>query len=260
MNFLTVKLMGGLGNYMFQIAATYSKSLDLGFDFFVDYSEAHVGHKNPLNYSDNFFKNIKTGNTKKIYRTYNEPFFSYKKIPNFIESVKLHGYFQSEKYFIDHKKEIGDLFVIPKEKSEFLLKKYSLILNGNTCSIHVRRGDYVNLQSYHPLQTLDYYKKSYSEIGEDKTFFIFSDDIKWCENNLYFIKNKIYCKDNEDYEDLYLMSMCENNIIANSSFSWWGAWLNQDKKNKIIAPKNWFGPSNSHLGTKDIYLYNWIII
>jgi hypothetical protein len=115
----------------------------------------------------------------------------------------------------------------------------------------------VDRQNFHPLQTLSYYEKSVSIIGEDKLYVIFSDDINWCKENLNFIKNKIFVTDNLDYQDMYLMSMCKNNIIANSSFSWWGAWLNKNTNKKVVYPYIWFnfGPDASQIGCE-----NWIKI
>jgi hypothetical protein len=98
------------------------------------------------------------------------------------------------------------------------------------------------------------------KMGNDKYYIIFSDDISWCKENLSFLNNKIFIEGNTDFQDLYLMSKCKNNIIANSSFSWWGAWLNTNKDKIVIAPKKWFGISNSHLDTSDLYCNNWVTI
>jgi hypothetical protein len=87
---------------------------------------------------------------------------------------------------------------------------------------------------------------------------IFSDDINWCIENFDFIKNKTFISGNSDFFDLYLMSMCNNNIIANSTFSWWAAWLNINKDKKVICPKIWFGINYSHFDTSDIYCIDWI--
>ena len=126
--------------------------------------------------------------------------------------------------------------------------------------MHIRRSNYVSLQNYHSLQEIDYYKKSIEILGEDIHFLIFSDDIDWCDKNLTFIKNKTIINEFSDYEQLYLMSLCNNNIIANSTFSWWGAWLNKNNNKKVVSPKNWFGPANQGLNTEDIYCENWYII
>jgi len=138
------------------------------------------------------------------------------------------------------------------------MKKYN-ILNKDTVSIHVRRGDYTNLQHIHPLQSIEYYENAYNII-DDKSInvLVFSDDIEWCKNNIKF-ENITYIEGETNIVDMYIMSLCTHNIIANSSFSWWGAWLNNNKNKKVIAPINWFG-SQSNLYTGDIIPKKWIII
>jgi hypothetical protein len=165
----------------------------------------------------------------------------------------INGYFQSEKYF---DKSLVRSFLEPKQDiRQKLIYKYSKDLDKSV-SIHVRRGDYLSIQDYHPVQTKEYYIKAISEFSSDSIFFVFSDDISWCKDNL----SEINCRCIEgqnDYEDMFLMSMCKHNIIANSSFSWWGAWLNNNPDKKVIAPKNWFGPSCPH-NTKDLLPEIWM--
>jgi hypothetical protein len=161
---------------------------------------------------------------------------------------------------MDYRNEILKLFKIDDNTNQKIHDKYGDLLSLDTCSIHVRRGDYLALQNHHPIQSIEYYQNAIDIIGNDKHFLIFSDDIKWCEENFGGLTNKTYITGNQDYEDLYLMSMCRNNIIANSTFSWWGAWLNKNEDKKVIAPKQWFGVSNSHLDTSDLYCKKWITI
>ena len=116
----------------------------------------------------------------------------------------------------------------------------------------------MGLTNFHPQQSLDYYKQAIETVGPDKTFVIFSDDIEWCKQNLDFIGSKFFISGNKDYEDMYLMSLCNNNIITNSTFSWWGAWLNKNENKIVISPKIWFGKNNSHLDTSDLYCDKWI--
>jgi hypothetical protein len=126
--------------------------------------------------------------------------------------------------------------------------------------LHVRRGDYCTLAEHHPTQSIDYYKAAVEIIGKEATYFIFSDDIPWCIEQLDWIPNKQFVQGNEPHEDLYLMSFCKSNIIANSSFSWWGAYLNQYKSKQVIVPKRWFGSAKEHWDTKDLYCADWTII
>jgi hypothetical protein len=260
MKFLTTKLIGGLGNYLFQIASTYSKSIDENLNFFLDINDISVAHSNPDNYKNNIFRKLKFQEIKKPYYQYNEPSFNYLKTPKFKYDIKMAGYFQSEKYFIEHRNEILELFKIDDKTKTYLLEKYGEILNQDTCSIHIRRGDYLGLPNHHPTQSIEYYQKGIEIIGEEKHFLVFSDDIEWCKETFSFLKNKTFISGNQDYEDLYLMSMCQNNIIANSTFSWWGAWLNENKDKQVIIPSKWFGISNSHLNTNDLYCDKWIKI
>ena len=260
MNYVSVNLMGGLGNCLFQLAAAYSVSLRDSKTFVCKKLVSHGSHKSIENYTDNIFRKINFGDINSNHQIYKEPFFHYSQIPSSNNNIVLNGYFQSEKYFLNYRKEILDLFEINDDLKSKLTEKYKSLLTKKTCSIHVRRGDYVRLNEYHTVQTLDYYINSVKLIGEDYEYLIFSDDIEWCKKNFDFIEKKHFIEGDNDYENLYLMSMCNHNIIANSSFSWWGSWMNQDETKKVIAPKNWFGIKNKHLSTKDIYPENWIII
>ena len=128
-----------------------------------------------------------------------------------------------------------------------------------TVSLHIRRGDYLKLQHLHRVLTLEYYKKAIKYFTSEHTFVIFSDDIEWCKSNIgSYFKYVEYIQD-EDYVELFLMSKCQHNIIANSSFSWWGAYLNTYKKKITIAPKKWFGPKGFK-NVDDLFLKNWILI
>jgi hypothetical protein len=253
-------LQGGLGNQMFQISATYSLSIDnedvCCFDF--DSCNTQLQGNTANKYKDNILKKVCNSKIKqKIH--YQEPNFNFEKIP-YKPDMFLLGYFQSEKYFKNNENKIQELFDCDENIKIKLFNKYPVLKTEKTCSIHIRRGDYLKFKDHHNILNMDYYNDALSHFGNDFHYLIFSDDIFWCRENFNFLENKTFCENNEDYEDLYIMSFCKNNIIANSSFSWWGAWLNKKQKNKVVAPKNWFGPLNSHLDTKDLYLYNWIII
>jgi hypothetical protein len=250
--------MGGLGNMLFQIAVAYSVSLRDNKKMICDTKDMIIPHKPYTFYTDNIFRKIKFTNEIPNQKYIGEYGFQYSPIPKLEGNIKLIGYFQSEKYFLEYRDELLDLFKIDEKTELKLLEKYGDIINQETCSIHVRRGDYLGLPNHHPIQSINYYKDSIGIIGEEKHFVIFSDDIKWCEENFNFLKNKTFVSGNLDYEDLYLMSMCNHNIIANSTFSWWGAWLNRNVNKKVIIPSKWFGISNSHFITNDLYCDKWI--
>lgn len=256
---ITPFLRGGLGNYIFQIAASFATSIRDNKIMMVNTSDISVIH-NPLEtYLNNIFRKIKFVDGVDC-QYFHDPVqdIQYQLIPNYPGNTKLMGYYQNESYFNHLRNEMLDLFRVDEETKEILFQKYGEILNSETCSLHVRRGNYVERQQYHPLQTVDYYTKSIETIGKDNHYLIFSDDIEWCKENLSFINNKIFVEGNKDYEDLYLMSFCKDNIIANSSFSWWGAWLNQNNDKKVIYPSVWFG--NNGQVTDGIGCVNWIKI
>jgi len=192
------------------------------------------------------------------YNTFLYPWvYSELKLPkdNFI----VDGFFQSEKYFVHNREVILDFIKMSPSIDTIIKTKYGDLLNGRTTSIHVRRGDYVYHPNHHPVQTIEYYDKCV-DLLKDKTdkFIIFSDDIPWCTENLKY-DNSIYISDEKDYIELYLMSLCDNNITCNSSFSWWGAWLNENENKVVIGPKRWFGSAINH-NTDDILPEKWIKI
>ena len=124
--------------------------------------------------------------------------------------------------------------------------------------MHIRRTDYVTSNGYHPVQSIEYYKNALDIIGGYESLYVFSDDINWCKSNLRF-KDMTFVQNSEDIDDLWMMSLCKNNIIANSSFSWWGAWLNDNPNKKIISPKMWFG-EQTNLNSDDISPISWVKI
>lgn len=245
---VTPVLQGGLGNTLFQIATAYAYSLEHGHKFEL-YDNLYIPcHHPPLDsYKDNIFSNIKISKANDQFYKYDEPSFCYNEIPKFENNLILYGYFQSEKYFQKYKNEIQDLFYFNSK----LIEKYSKELRQKNCSIHVRRGDYLNLQNCHPIQSLEYYKKAISFFDKDTLFFVFSNDIEWCKNEFTHenigTNNFIFIDGNNGQDDLLLMSHCQNNIIANSSFSWWAAWLNENLNKKVICPQNWFSEEYSKM-------------
>ena len=229
-NIVSVDLKGGLGNMLFQISTGYSLSLKHDMDFIVDLTYYHGGHKFIGRYMTNFLRKIKFSSSHLLYPAIFETRFDYQELPECVGNTKLNGYFQSEKYFKSHRNEILNLLEIDETTKDKISSKYSDILSkNNTCSIHVRRGDYLGLPNHFQILTVEYYKNAISNFDENTLFLIFSDDIRWCQENFDFIENKIFITDLEDFEEIYLMSYCNNNIIANSSFSWWGAWMNQNQ-------------------------------
>ena len=240
----------GLGNQMFRIATTIGVAKKYGADYFFPrwpynkYFETPV----PTNLFIKFRRWIK----------YKEPNFHYDEIPLISGALSLEGYFQSDKYFKYCENEVREHFTLKNNWVEYIRKKYPQ-LNGDTCSIHVRRGDFIKYPNKHPTQPVSYYKmavkKLYGSDIDKINFMICSDDIEWCKVNFNF-PSMTFVEGEENVVDMFIMSMYRDNIIANSSFSWWSAWLNKNK-NRVVAPKMWFGPKEL-LNTKDLYINSWI--
>ena len=168
------------------------------------------------------------------------------------------AYYQDKKYFLDNVSKIKFREVNLDDKNKQIM---DLILNSNSVSVHIRRGDYLkaeNIKMYGNIATDDYYKKAIATISskvKDPYFFIFSNDIEWCKSNLY-IDKVVYVQDNtgaKSYIDMFLMSKCKANILANSSFSYWGAMLNENINKIVVYPHIW-----NNVYTPDIFPQNWI--
>lgn len=233
--------MGRMGNQLFQIAASIGLSIRNNDTYVFPNWE----HEKDFNLHNCYSNKIR------VTESYNEPFFHFKEINNRnsrFQTLDLIGYFQSHLYWMHCKDLILDLLspVYHFEKQEGL------------CSIHVRRGDYLKFQDCHPVQSMEFYEKAMDLSGCDK-FLVFSDDIKWCKDN--FKGNMFeFSEGREPAIDLALMSKkCENNIICNSSFSWWGAFLNKSSTKTVIYPSNWFGTKLNHQ-TKDLIPSSWVKI
>lgn len=181
------------------------------------------------------------------------------------EIFYLDGYWQMEDHFKSYRKEILDCFNLGYLNNNIELADLVREINEMTSiSIHIRRGDYVSnnkASAHHGVCSLTYYQNAIAEMqkkydGGNLKFYIFSDDIQWCIDNLIINDTHQYITTKEDYYDLYLMSICKDNIIANSSFSWWAAWLNSNQNKTVIAPAKWFISQS----TKNILPKSWLVI
>lgn len=282
---LLVKLTGGLGNQMFQYSfakALQSKGYEVKLDIstFETYTLhggfglEHYSITIPIASKDELLP-YKTNFLTKIGRKLN---ISHKKLmgektllfqkellspPN---NTSLYGYFQSEKYFNTIRDTILDDFILKAPLSPYSASMKKTIQSlSNTASIHIRRGDYITdskANKFHGICGLDYYEEAISLLKskfKEMHYFIFSDDIEWVKNNL--APEKCTYIDNTlpyiPHEDIYLMSLCHHNIIANSSFSWWGAWLNHNSTKVVIAPKKWFADDKMVQQSCDIVPESW---
>jgi glycosyltransferase involved in cell wall biosynthesis len=259
------RMLGRLGNQMFEIATAYAFALDNGCQMAV--SEQHgvfvsrTGEvSSPKKYESTVFRNIKFIDSLPPSDVWKEPSFAYSPLAyKFDSNLYIEGQFQSEKYFKHRRHEVLELFSPLANVSDYISEKYGTKLK-NSVSIHVRRGDYKVSQDSHPLCDIEYYTKALNRIeahADIHNILLMTDDLLWAQSN--FTDTRITFVQEEDYNDLYIMAQCDHNIIANSSFSWWGAWLNTNPNKIVVAPQKWFGPAISHNIT-DLIPQEWIVI
>ena len=252
----------GLGNQMFCIATT----LALAYNNLSDSTFPDLKLEHNRYYAETLFHKLdKSGDKRSFYILYEEPPYTstqYKKI-NYADKLRIRGHFQSYKYFNSCKDYILETFQIPEKlQTKINNSAYNKLISEslNSVSLHVRRGDYLKMSQHYESLSKDYYQNALELIeGADKVF-VFSDDIEWCKSNIDFVfdKSLVFVEGQTDVEDLVLMSKIKNNIIANSTFSWWGAYLNQNEDRKIIAPNRWFGPARQQANFDDLYPKEWI--
>jgi len=184
------------------------------------------------------------------------------------DDTGLNGYFQSEKYFKHIEDTIRSEFKFNEEVRKDCEEKMNSVRDSEdtvVVSIHVRLGDYKVLEHvYVPLVKTPYYQQAIgymnNEFGENIKFIIFSDEPEICKQ-MFQGENLIFAEGGSQLQDMCLMSLCDHNIIANSSFSWWGAWLNENENKKVIAPQEWFQPTEKDpKSSKDLYCENWIVL
>jgi hypothetical protein len=259
-SFTQLGALGRLGNQMFQFAVT----LGLGHQ---KNQEVYFPLENGCRLPEAFpatLEYFRPFSEIKITQRYNEIDFRYNpEVFTLPPGTDLHGYFQTEKYFHFIRDEILSLFSFNTEiehKAQTIWNSEVLQFEAgtDTVSLHVRRGDYLLHPNFHPTCSLDYYRTAISTYNSDAKFLVFSDDPQWCKTN--FQGDRFYFLDTQsDLVDLKIMTMCDHHIIANSSFSWWGAWLNTKQEKKVVAPSNWFGPELKK-DPSDIYCQDWQII
>jgi hypothetical protein len=287
---IIVKLQGGLGNQLFQYAAglalaeRHGTVLKADFSFLKQDSKGHYTQRAPelhhfkLDLEEASASDLQNFNLNehKICRRLKKQFPTWFKTIVFNESRQdveprffnlpantyLNGYWQSEAYFIS----VRDLLLkrlIVREQYLNDVNTYLTAISESTESvaIHVRRGDYVTLTSanqFHGVCGLEYYEQAVSHFSGKAHLFIFSDDLGWCQSNFQFKQKTTFVSTANPYSDFHLMKTCQHQIIANSSFSWWAAWLNTHSVKTVIAPKTWF--ANPEIETKDVYPNSWICL
>ena len=288
---IIVRLKGGLGNQMFQYVLGRVLALKNGTELKLNTSFLNLNFKSITKriYNLDVF-NIRAGIAKEsdipfIFRLPNNKICLYliflfrkiiksngqeksfnfnKKILSVGRNAYLNGYWQSPKYFEGFEEVIRKDFTLKNPPAQNIQNLAGEIEKINSLCIHVRRGDYIGNKN-HEIVNQEYYEKGIEHISQKTSIekiYIFSDDIAWCKNNLKFDFPIMFVDDEyageKDEGHMFLMSKCKNFIIANSSFSWWGAWLSNNKDKIVVCPKKWF--PNISIDTSDLIPKNWIRI
>ena len=277
--------MGRLGNQMFQYAALKGLARNIGADitipYYPDAVDDGIGNMLRTELFDSFDLRVNIGLLNNGHapvlqeRQFHFDDELFRMCP---DHVSLQGYFQTEKYFKHIENEIREDFTF---KDDYLkpCKEYIDSIETPPIFLHIRQADNIGREEFHPILPISFFEDSLKNWSEDTPCFVFTDDIDWCKSQEFFQQDRFLFNDNvERYDytcmdglgnmqhsllpqvDLCLMSLCSGGIIANSSFSWWGAWLQNDR-GKVVAPdpKKWFGTSMTHLDTSDIVPDRWTI-
>lgn len=282
---IKIKINGGLGNQLFQYATGYAFARYHDVELVVDISDAvnyklhdlrlvHLSCSARFDARKSILDRI-LFNTKFV-KLISKFFYFYCIEKNLLYSNELKsisnnktliGYFQNENYFKEVRHELLNQFKPKASYSDYQNDILALMLDSNSLSIHIRRGDYLtdpHANKIHGLCDIDYFNKAIDYlknehvISNSTNIFVFSDDIIWCKENVFFQFNTIYVDDDSEKPelDMWLMSNCNNHIISNSTFSWWGAWLNSDTDKVVVAPKQWFANGMAN----DIQPKSWILL
>ena len=272
--------MGRLGNQMFQFSSSVAIAKKLGYDIFFPIENCSTfSHNGPIDPKTGTHTRVKCD----LLECFNIPVRFFKTIQNIHVSSGIHekeftfdpemykisdgtdlmGYFQTEKYFSEFRDTILGYFSFRPEVDESASSYWKESIQPSlgksaSVSVHVRRGDYTLYPDHHPTCSKEYYDRAMSLFGPEVKFLIFSDDLDWCREN--FNSDRFHIVDSgSPYVDLKLITMCDHHINANSSFSWWGSWLNKKENKRVICPSNWFG-SAINKDTRDVYCEGWEII
>ena len=249
---------GRLGNQMFQYAALRGIAAIKGYDFAIPHSNFQNEWKDHQLFETFNMSNNKNRGYQLEPKFYRERQFHYDQeyVDNCPDQICLFGYFQTEKYFEHIADSIREDFTfydgIQETCTSFIVQV------ENPIALHVRRTDYIEKSKDHPPCSLEYYQKALSKFDDDRNVIVFSDDPKWCKEQELFESDRfMVAEGNDNRYDLCLMSLCDDFIIANSSFSWWGAWL--ANCGTVIAPNRWFGEGyTAQNNTCDVVPSSWI--
>jgi len=235
-------LFGGLGNQLFEIAHAFAQGWTGGVTPILNldalYESHHHTHKD--DHLGNIFKKLPTINKIDDAKIMTE--ISHVEImnPTWDNHIGFSGHFQSSKHFLGHDEKIRQLFLPDEKDIKEIKKKYPGIDKPGTIAVHVRRGDYLMLSSILPTLDKKYYNLAIDSIGDYEHIYVFSDDADWPSKHI-LRKRMSFVEGNADYFDMWAMSLCNHTVISNSTFSWWGSFLNTHSDKQIYAPSLWFG-------------------
>lgn len=257
--------MGGLGNQLFEAAHALAQGWKHNRPVVFHPSSWTPGQgKSAENYVDNVYRNLDFSTRVEGFTHVYEGPFEYSEVNPLEGNTSFHGYYQSSKNWFGYDDKIREIFQ-PSEKVVKKFKdKYPQLNEPNTLSIHVRRGEYLQFPEIHPTVSIEYIAEAIKKIGEYSTVFLFTEnESRWPGSrdfvlNNFSFPNVVFPNEDYDWEEMYLMGLCQNHIISNSTFSWWATFLNKNKNKKIVAPSIWFGPKGPN--AKDLYEPYWILV
>ncbi len=265
---------------MFEFAALRGIAAEHGYDICIPPSD-HQGIENYSLHECFKLDHIKTGFIPDEMYSMEQTFhYNNDLFATCPDNTSLYGFFQSWKYFLNVQDTIRKDFTFHDDIME-PCKEMIDSIDGEPIMLHVRRGDpnltdprgfkwsYTQCGSMHPVQPIEYYENALSHFDDEQPVIVFSDSVDWVKEQEFFSGDRFMISEPEEkytdgsftpYIDLCLMSLCSHAIIANSSMSWWGAWLQSNEDGKVIAPKMWFGPDYKDKDTKDLYYPGWILL
>ena len=287
--YIIANIAGGLGNQMFQYAAAYALAQNKNFKLMLDISDfTKINNRVfQLKYCFDITNNIATNKEvksilgmrrfflirrilKKINKTspnllIEEPYIFNERFLEVKNSIYLQGYWQNYNYFLSYKNKLQNIFKLKSLSSKDILFSDHYLKMNNLTSVHIRKGDYINKYNKNIFNQLGtkYYMDSISYIKNmvsEPFFFFFLDDYNWVKDNIKLPHNEYILMDHslDSLIDFKLMSLCQHHIIANSTFSWWPAWLKDENRGDIvIAPKKWL---NTNLEPKGMIMPSWVQI
>lgn len=255
-DYVIPNLMGRIGNCMFTTAAAYAYALE---------------HNKQLVISRLMLQNCTEGydHSQELFRKFDfidthrgwEDGGVWNPVENPPDGkyVVISGFYQDVKHFEKYSEPLKSMFSPPDEFVNEVREKIPEIFEKRITAVHVRRGDYIHFPKIHPTVTPEYVSRALSEVStKTDQVLIMSDDVTWCKNNIEGAADALYIEEWKAHEQIWIMSLCHNFVLSNSTFGWWGAYLSRQSDKTVVAPSTWFGPDGPAIvGPYDI---DWIIL